>query len=313
MSLQNHQYDIIMSEYDEKQQRRRRLLDDRLTLIRKKLPQYGELEDQVAALCMGELDSLISDSTRVPDLHSSLLTLKKKKQELLSRNGFSEDYLDPPYDCPDCKDTGYIGDVKCHCFKQRITRLLYDQSNLGAHLAAENFDTLSYKYYQGDDLKAYKKAVLSAHNFVDEFPTGRNLLLYGNVGSGKTFLSKCIAKALIDKGHTVIYYSASLLADILSTRYPDPSDLAPGEIAACDLLIVDDLGTEHPSDYIISRIFSCLDLRLRDKKSTIISTNLTLSAIRDIYSERTFSRIAYGYEIFNINCPDIRVQKRKHS
>ena len=134
--------------------------------------------------------------------------LRKQRTELLLKSGYPADYLDPVYDCPDCKDTGYIGTEKCHCFKQAIISLLFHQSHINELLETENFDNLSYEFYQGDDLHRFRNAEQTARNFVKNFNSDyHNLFFYGTVGTGKSFLSACIAKELLNKGNSVVYFS----------------------------------------------------------------------------------------------------------
>ena len=137
-----------------------------------------------------------------------------------------KNYFEPVYECPDCKDTGYIGGKPCHCFKQQAIDLIYTQSNIKDILTKENFSTLSLDYYSDSNvnpatgltsLATAKAAVARCHEFVDQFDnTFANLYFFGDTGIGKTFLSNCIAKELLDSGHSVIYFTAFQLFDILS-------------------------------------------------------------------------------------------------
>ena len=136
------------------------------------------------------------------------------------------------------------------------------------------------------------------------------------MGAGKTFLSNCIARELIEAGNLVLYFSAAGLIDILSGRSREESAAASQDIWHCDLLVIDDLGTEYTNAYVVSQLFSCLNERHLRRKSTIISTNLSLADLRNKYSERIFSRITSNYDIFKITGPDIRmylktIQNRK--
>ena len=228
------------------------------------------------------------------------------------------------YQCPDCKDSGYIGTHKCHCFKKAIVDYLYTQSNLKDILDKENFSTCSLTYYSRNhidpltgrsSLESMETALNVCHNFVDTFSEEfHNILLYGDTGVGKTFLSHCIAKELMDSAYSVIYFTAAGLFDILAEntfgkRQNKDSDVFE-HIYDCDLLIIDDLGTELPNSFTVSQLFICLNERILRQKSTIISTNLALDDIKTIYSERTFSRISSNYTILRITGDDIRIQKK---
>ena len=231
--------------------------------------------------------------------------------------GFPEDYLSPIYDCPDCHDTGYIGNQKCHCFKQAIINMLYEQSGIQKMLEEENFSSLSYDYYQGQDLERFKRNVSIAQNFVKTFNSDyHNLFFYGTVGTGKSFLSGCVAKELIENGHSVIYFSAAGLFDTLSKfkfDYKNADELHKEyeDLFQCDLLIIDDLGTEYTNNLVNSELFSLINDRHLRQKATIISTNLSLEDFRNRYSDRIFSRITSNYEICKIAGPDIRMFKKR--
>ena len=158
-------------------------------------------------------------------------------------------------------------------------------------------------------------ALKVCHEFVDTFSAEfRNILLYGDTGVGKTFLSHCIAKELIDTSFSVVYFTAASLFDLFAQNTFgswDSHDMdAQEHIYDCDLLIIDDLGTELPNSFTVSQLFICLNERILRRKPTIISTNLALDDIQSIYSERTFSRISSNYTILRLTGDDIRIQKK---
>ena len=230
--------------------------------------------------------------------------------------GFPADYLEPIYDCKDCKDTGYVDGHKCHCFRQAEISLLYEQSNISRMLEKENFSTLSYEYYQGEDLIRFQNAVEECKKFTQNFRLDyRNLFFYGTVGTGKSFLSGCIAKELLEAGNSVIYFSAAGLFEALSQLsfdYKNKDELHGiyDGLYQCDLLIIDDLGTELTNNFVTSQFFSCLNERHMRRKSTIISTNLSLEELRNRYSDRIFSRITSNYTICKLSGTDVRMYKR---
>ena len=151
---------------------------------------------------------------------------------------------------------------------------------------------------------------------MDQFDsTFANLYFFGDTGIGKTFLSNCIAKELLDSGHSVIYFTAFQLFDILSKGVfeKDADAIATHQnIFDCDLLIIDDLGTELSNSFTSSQLFLCLNERILRQKSTIISTNLNMNQVADIYSERVLSRITNNYTIIKLFGEDIRNKKRIH-
>lgn len=155
------------------------------------------------------------------------------------------------------------------------------------------------------------------HEFVKNFKKDyRNILFYGTVGTGKSFLSGCIARELMDAGFSVIYFGASGFFDLLarfSFDYREKAALQElcEDIYSCDLLIIDDLGTEITNSFAASQLFSCLNERSLRKKSMIISTNLKLEEIRDRYSDRIFSRLTGSFALCRLTGPDIRIIKKR--
>lgn len=324
MALSNTQYNILMRGYEERQLKNRRIAMERMENVYEALPRLSEIDDTISSLSVEQAKKLIDgDETALAALHDSISALIREKQLLLSEHGYPEDYFEPPYSCPDCKDTGFIGSKKCHCFVQAAIDLVYTQSNIRRILNVENFAHFSYNYYSDkqinpatglSSLATARQAVQDCKEFVRTFDTEfRNLFFYGDTGIGKTYLSNCVAKELLDSGHSVIYFTAPSLFHIFEknafSRLPDTEE-DYGRILECDLLIIDDLGTELTNTFTVSQLFLCLNERILRQKSTIISTNLGLGQLADTYSERTFSRISSSYTIIKLFGNDIRIQKK---
>lgn len=326
MALSNSQYDEIMRDYDRQQLEDRRILDERRKSVYARVPRLQEIDAAVASSSVRKARLLLDgDPSAIASLKDELNALREERNRLLKKNGYSPEYLHPVYRCPDCKDTGYINGQKCHCFKQAIINTVYAQSNIQTILERENFEHFSFDFYSDDDistttglsaLATARQAVESCHQFIDDFDNKpKNLFFYGDTGVGKTFLSNCIAKELLDKGYSVIYFTAFQLFDILSKGVfeKDADAIAAHQnIFDCDLLVIDDLGTELSNSFTTSQLFLCVNERLLRHKSTIISTNLNFNQIVDIYSERTFSRICGDYTMIKLfSKMDIRIQKQQ--
>lgn len=318
MPLVNTQYDSIMREYARRQTRSRQELEERLERIHHDLPELLSLEGEITACQADKVRAAVSqDAKQKKGLDEKLQKLQKKRAELLSEHGLAAEDLEPVYTCPDCRDTGYIGEQKCHCFLQAEIDLLYHQSHLKEILEKENFQTFSYQWYEGEDREIMRRNVAEARMFIERFDHSfENLLLLGAVGTGKTFLSNCIAKELMDSCHSVVYLTAFQLFDLLSQaafgreKTVSVSQQAYPYIFDCDLLIIDDLGTELPNTFTVSQFFLCINERILRKKSTLISSNLDMEALRNIYSERTLSRIISCYTIRQLPGNDIRIRKK---
>ncbi len=324
MALSNSQYERFMRMYEERQLENNDRLNRRYEEVYRAVPEFRELEDQISAISVGQARRYLDgDEAAIGQLKEKLNYLFTEKKRLLKEAGFPEDYLTEQYTCPDCKDTGYRDGEKCHCFKKAIIEFQYTQSNLQEVLKTENFEHLSMDYYSRGHIdpltrrssyEAMQKAVECAHEFVDAFAEKKgNLLLYGDTGVGKTFLSHCIAKELLDRTWSVIYFTASELFDVIARKQFERDEDARGDLELiydCDLLIIDDLGTEYPNGFSVSQFFVLLNERMLRKKSVIISTNLSLEELKEIYSERVFSRISSMYTVLRMTGDDIRLQKK---
>lgn len=328
MSLKNYQYNAIMRIYDERQSASRALLSARQKEIDQNIPAYTFLQQQIIENSMNYARVSLStaDAGSAEELRKQNEELSKKKEALLLANGYPADYLSPVYTCADCRDTGLIGEERCHCFKQAVVDLLYAQSNIASVLNEENFNTFSFDYYNNTVVdpktkltprqniqRIYDTCQAFVRNFDNEF---NNLLFYGNSGLGKTFLSHCIAKELLGTAHTVLYLTAYELFDILGKAMYDEDEgfAASGEhILDCDLLIIDDLGTELANAFTLSRLSLCINQRFLNRRSTIISTNFGVQELADHYGERNFSRIFSSYTPLRFFGEDIRLKKKVES
>ncbi len=316
MPLTNTQYDRIFRQYEEKQRQSRLEAERRRDYVYEHLPKYRELEDETASLSVAQGKKLLlGDETALEKLRKDLSDLKKQKEQLLSDAGLPADYLEPVFSCPDCRDTGYIDRKKCHCLRQAEISLLYEQSGIQDMLKHNNFSLLSYEYYTGEALALFRHAVNTCQSFIENFNSDyRNLFFYGTVGTGKSFLSGCVAKELMDQGHSVIYFGAAGLFDLLSkvsfdATSRDERQNTYADLYQCDLLIIDDLGTELTNQFTASQLFSLLNERQLGKKSTLISTNFSLAELRERYSDRIFSRITSNFEVCRLAGEDIRMHK----
>lgn len=318
MALTNSQYNAILRGYEATQNANHQLHLERISQVYDTIPEYEALEHEISGYSVACGRRLLEgDESALANLREKLHSLRLRKKELLAQYHFPADYLEPIYHCPDCKDTGYIDGEKCHCFKQQMITLLYEQSNIQEMLCTENFSALSYLYYKGDDLTRFQNAVLTCQNFVHNFNSDyHNLFFYGTVGTGKSFLSCCVAKELLDCGHSVLYFSSTALFDTLarnSFSYKTKEELYNicEDLYNCDLVIIDDLGTELTNNFVATQLFTLLGERHLRKKSTVISTNLTLEELSARYSDRIFSRITSNYEVCKLTGADIRMQKKR--
>ena len=260
------------------------------------------------------------------ELEKESLALQEKRSALLVQNGYPKDYLDPIYSCPRCRDTGWTDGRICECvqklYRAEQTRELAPLLKQGD----ETFENFRLDYYSpvapasGVSPRAQMERVLRlcrayAESFGAQSP---NLLFTGEPGLGKTFLSAAIARVVAAKGCGVAYDTASgLLASFEREKFSrdtdEVSDAASRvrQLMSCDLLILDDLGTEMPTAFTQSALYALLDGRLRAGKKTIVSTNLDRSGIETRYGAALASRLAGEYEWLEFMGRDIRAQRKE--
>ncbi|MBR1866118.1 MAG: ATP-binding protein [Lachnospiraceae bacterium] len=329
MALSDTQYDEIMHMYDQHQ------MENHITEQRRKeevyslIPRIEQIDRQIASSSIDAVRSrLKSGSDTTTSIKEQNRSLILEKEDLLRRHHYPIDYLKPLYTCALCRDTGRIGQAYCSCFRQAAISLLYRQSTLERILQTENFDHFDLSYYPDTtdgthpftSYENMKNILNKTKSFVETFDNkGGNLLFYGKTGLGKTYLSNCIAKALLDTGHTVLYQSAihlfeDVCADVVMQKAQNPDSQSTYRyLYHCDLLIIDDLGTEFTNSFVSSELYDILNTRMREKRSTVISTNLNLQELTDRYSDRITTRIFAEYKVYNFFGDNIRLAKRRNA
>ncbi len=321
MGLSNSQYQAILREYDRIQAEERAKREERVEEVYQKIPELKTLNLASGKLALESYLSIREkkDSKLLDSLSESIEKLKAKKLRLLRKYGFSDDYMELRYRCDLCKDTGFVDGKKCRCFNDKVRKLLYEKSNIQKILERENFGTFSYKYFDdehiekeiGTTVRKYMEDIVEfCKDFVDNFPSKHeNIIFIGNTGVGKTFLSNCITRELIDRYYSVIYLSAAELFEYLA-RAKMEDDMFAKEInehiLEDDVLIIDDLGTELVNTFTSTQLFYIINHRINTEKSTIISTNLSIKLLRDNYSDRIVSRLLNSYDIIKLYGEDIR-------
>ena len=290
--------------------------------IYKRIPEIERI-DQRLRVQMTELIGLTIK--RGDALQSSLkaleeesLTLSARKAELLSSHGYGADYLDEIYSCPRCRDTGYVGAKMCDCLK-----ILYNAeltSELGTLLKSssdrfENFDLSLYGDAKDGMRIVYETCRAYAYGFS---PDSVNLILQGGTGLGKTFLSACIARVVAENGHSVCYDQTAAALEAFETkkfsRDPETAEKAAVRVERmleCELLILDDLGTEMSTPMSVSALYTLLNTRLINGKKTIVSTNLTDKELARRYTPQICSRLDGEFERLPFFGTDIRLLKKE--
>lgn len=300
-------------------------LSQRKNEIHKVIPRIKEIENKLNSLGLELTKNLIINSTNKDELihnfEQIVQSLKDEEKTLLLKYKYPADYLYNNYNCNKCNDTGFYEGKICSCFTKVLINKYYKQSNLDKILDVENFDNFRLDFYDmssnNDNASpnlTIQNIFSKAVNFVEKFDTNNdNLYLYGNPGLGKTYISHCIAKDLLDRGFSVIYQTATDLIDFIRKSKFDQINNTPmiDCLYDCDLLIIDDLGTENLTEFANNELFNLMNKRLKDNKSHIISTNLSLPALENRYNPRLSSRILGNFIFLKFIGQDIRLKKAK--
>ena len=324
MGLTNRQYDLLRHSYDVRRLQARLELDRRREEVYSAHPDIRDIDNRIASESVRRAKlSIKGDKSALAGLDEDNAALKAQKDSLLVSYGYPADYLLPEYTCPLCRDTGFIDTVPCECCKRAVSEMIYNDSNLSGILKEQNFDNFNSELYSSLESdrdpnigmtprENIERAVGLSKDFINSFDDDfRNLLIYGNTGTGKTFLCSCIAKELLDASHSVVYYTAYkffklLEKDKFQNDYSEEDVPGPDFLIDCDLFILDDLGTELTNSFTNSALYSVLNERELKKHPTVISTNLSLSDLNSRYSERVFSRLNKDYTFIKIIGRDIR-------
>ena len=286
-----------------------------------RLPQFAALETELMKNGTRLLSCVLDKNCNFEEVKKGIKELQKKKAELLEANGFAKNYVDDIYSCEICRDTGFVEGKRCVCLKNLISKHIGANSNLTEFMRGQTFDKFDMSLFanQGENsqrvLKVMQTVCDTALTFAESFDVSHdNMLLLGNAGTGKTFVSSCIANRALERGKTVYYQTAFKLFEIFeSSKFNREDDEAPGIVKYVydvDLLIIDDLGTEFVTQFTSAALFDIINTRITAGKSTIISTNLDFETLSEKYSQRIASRFIGEYKILQTLGEDIRKIKR---
>ena len=329
MSISDTRISNLLREYEEIRSAAEAAARDRKQMIYTRIPRIQEIDQELDSFGLRAVQTYLRSGQNKELVLSTLKQNNEKllaeKSQLLVQYGFPTNFLEIQYRCDLCKDTGYIDGKKCRCLQQKLIEQAYDTSNIKSVLQRENFSTFNLNRFSNEPLVGEPLTPLEniklirdrVFSYVQNFPNSvpANLLFYGTTGTGKTFFCNSIAKALLDRGYTVLYMTAYELCSAFEAfRFRDKSRPLSDDasiqdlIQNIDLLIIDDLGTEFSTALSVSDLFYCVNQRILLQKATIISTNLNLSQISKVYSDRMFSRISGNYQLLKLFGPDLRLQ-----
>lgn len=256
------------------------------------------------------------DGGDIAPIRERNLFLGEERRKALVKLGLPEDYTEVKYTCKTCSDSGFIGTKMCKCFKEMLITENIRSSGMGALIEKQSFDNFDVSRYKYDDVvyTRMKENFSNAKKYAEDFDNAPTTMLFtGKTGTGKTHLSTSIAKAVIEKGYEVLYDSAQNIVSAFETdRFKSgygPYEPKGDKYFECDLLIIDDLGTEFVNQFTVSCLYNLINTRQNKGLHTILSTNLSPREITTKYEDRIYSRImGSGSKIFQFLGKDSRIE-----
>lgn len=324
MGYNRENFNRIKQEYDDKYIRAREMADLRRAKIHTDIPEIAEI-DRILECTGARIMSIVCSGTadaneKIAKLRADNQGLIETRKVLLELKGYPADYTDVKYECEKCGDSGYVGTKMCDCMRQKLIFAGYESSGMSRLMKEQTFDNFSLEYYK-QNAENYKK-MTEVYNIMRQYAesfaanSGDNLALFGGTGLGKTHLSSALAGRLIERGFDVLYTGAvNMISDFENRRFGNGLSEESGSTdryTDCELLIIDDLGTEVVNQFTVSCIYNVINTRLNKKLSTVLSTNLSPAEFRQKYWDRITSRVLGEYIILQFNGTDIRAQKLKN-
>lgn len=314
----------LSEEYFEKKERNENEYERKKEILYAEHPRLKEIDTDISLTALRCARKIIDKTRTAEDVSKEMLEtlsrLKAEREEYIAKNNIDPSYINPSADCKICNDTGYADGKMCKCMKTRLVEKLYKLSHMTDENKKCTFNKFKLDYYPDRDennlgitpLENIKEVLMACKKFCENFSKNkRGIYISGNAGVGKTYLSCCIANYLISRGNTVLYQSAyrlfSFLEDYKFMRV-DRNAFSQfyDYIYNCDMLIIDDLGTEFSTTFAKAAFFDIINSRADSKKSTVISSNLSLADLENFYSPRVKSRVNSSFLLLSILGEDIR-------
>ena len=276
----------------------------RVAEIRLKAPEIAKLNDSLSMTSLMLTQAIISGGENtakiIEEIKNNNLTTQKRIKEFLKAFSYPENYLEIPYTCSLCKDTGTVMGKSCECFSELLKKLAVEELNSKSKISLHDFDEFRLDYYPINSSDGYtaREQMLQVYNFCLDYTenfskNSPSLLFKGNTGLGKTFLSSSIAKKLTEKGFSVVFDSImNILRTVENEHFGRSSGDTMSLIVDADLVILDDMGSEFISNFTGSVLYNIINDRMNQNKPTIVSTNFSTTELNEKYNERIISRIS---------------------
>lgn len=328
MGYSNSVYKAASDTLHERRLNAEKAAERRKEEVYKRFPRVKELEKQIsmggiktarAVLAGGDVEEAVSK------LRDQNLAMQAEVKRILTDNGYPANYFEPKYFCKKCEDKGYYDingkTVRCSCMKSALVTCACAELNRYAPLSLSTFESFDLEYYdksinpkvKTSPYEHMSKVFRFCQNYADNFSkNSESILMSGETGLGKTHLSLAIANEVIKKGYGVVYASAPPIISKLEKEYfsSDKDDSLFSMLADCDLLIIDDLGTEFYSQFAVSQFYNLFNSRMLSNKPIIINTNLTITELKEKYTDRFVSRICGNVRQLDFLGRDIRIRRK---
>lgn len=328
MGIISYSYDVrkkVKEFFDEKQKKAIEEASLRKNEVHLRVPGVAQIDEALSKTGLKVYAEALKKGCPVP-LEERIARLQEENKELqsaraqlLKEAGFPADYTKPHFECKKCSDTGYVGINPCECLISALRRESYLNSGLGAMLSDQSFKNFDISLYPEKSRKMMEFILVQTKKFADDFGNEgscKNVMFYGGTGLGKTHLSTAVAKTLIDRGFYVVYDTALNIMHSFERERFSKTDvpITTDKYFECDLLIIDDLGSEFANSFTHATLYNIINTRLCADKGTLISTNLSSTdALKKSYDERIVSRIIGSYRSFGFEGEDIRLLTRKQN
>lgn len=309
----------VASDFSEKRAKNESVRQARLKEVYSLCPEIKEIDISLSQTLKEVTDVTFGIRTnvkeRIETIRDKNLALQERRAALLCELGFDKDYTELPYECDICKDTGYDGVRLCACYRRSLIDKMLDGTGFGSLIKKQSFESFDISMLETEEQREIaEENFYFLKSYASEFTrSSESLLLAGGTGLGKTHLSSAVARRVIEKGYNVVYESAeSIFREI--GREIFRNDYSAGEpeyyrFFDCDLLIIDDLGSEMVTPSTVSYLYNIINTRINKGLPTIISTNNSSEELRRRYDDRIASRIFGEFVILLFKGIDQRRKK----
>ena len=320
MGYNKENYRRIREEYHNRYREVYAEAEQRADEVHAKSPELATLDRQltavwakIAAAALGQGEAA---AEQLKQVEAENVRLQQKRAALLQELGYPTDYTAPRYNCEACRDTGYVGTDMCACMKKKLVLAGYASSGLGQLMGEQRFDNFDLAYYADGNRENMRKILHFTQKYAETFDpaTSQNLLLTGGTGLGKTHLSTAVARRVIEEGYDVCYTGAvAMISDFERQRFgqgmTEEGAADTDRYLTCDLLIIDDLGTEINNQFTAACLYTVINERINRRLPTMVNTNLKGKELQARYADRIFSRLVGEFTPLLFEGTDVRRQK----